>query len=84
MYNKKFSAATHFSANSKRKEANVKSDLLYILGVRWIARLAFVRHVNRRAWQAWKAYDENKRPDLQGLCQSNDSVWLRNKECEES
>ena len=28
---------------------NTMSDKLYILGVRWIARLVFVRRVNRRA-----------------------------------
>ena len=28
---------------------NTKSDKLYILGVRWIAHLALVRRVNRRA-----------------------------------
>ena len=38
-----------FSISKKSLLRNTKSDKLYILGVRWIARLAFVRRVNRRA-----------------------------------
>ena len=38
-----------FSKSKKSLLRNTKSDKLYILGVRWIARLAFVRRVNRRA-----------------------------------
>ena len=38
-----------FSKSKKSLLTNTKSDNLYILGVRWIARLAFVRCVNRRA-----------------------------------
>ena len=38
-----------FSKSKKSLLRNTNSDKLYILGVRWIARLAFVRCVNRRA-----------------------------------
>ena len=40
-----------FSKSKKSLQAlrNTKNNKLYILGVRWIKRLAFVRHVNRRA-----------------------------------
>ena len=37
-----------FSKSKKSLLRNTKSDKLYILGMQWIARLAFVRHVNRR------------------------------------
>ena len=37
-----------FSKSKKSLLRNTKSDKLYILGVRWITCLAFVRHVNRR------------------------------------
>ena len=36
-----------FSESKKSLLRNTKSDKLYILGVRWIARLAFVRCVNK-------------------------------------
>ena len=38
-----------FSKSKKSLLRNTKSDKLYILGMRWIAPLAFVRCVNRRA-----------------------------------
>ena len=38
-----------FSKSKKYVLRNTKSDKLYIIGVRWNARLAFVRHVNRHA-----------------------------------
>ena len=38
-----------FSKSKKLLLRNTKSDKLYILGMRWIAYLAFVRHVKRRA-----------------------------------
>ena len=38
-----------FSKSKKSLLRNTKSDKLYILSVRWIAGLAFVRHMNRRA-----------------------------------
>ena len=38
-----------FSKSKKSLLRNTKSDKLYIFGVPWIARLAFVRRVNKRA-----------------------------------
>ena len=38
-----------FSKSKKSLLRNTKSNKVYILGVRWFARLAFVRRMNRRA-----------------------------------